>query len=584
MEPVGSSSTPSTLPPPVVPDTFVAPVAPALPTTVVAPVMVLPLPQFAPATDESTPGHRPSSIPTVDLRAMLPWRIIATMSILAVFAMSGWQVRLILDGSPRSLSIMLLSILVGVVAAIAVLVWTYSATENARRLIAPALTNDPPDPWRAVSTWALPMLFVASASVVVAILSSTLNTPDEDPSSIPLAVAVLSVLLSVPFVYWPFRYLSRVVRQIGGHSADLARWMWVPVVLAVVGVATVAGLRAGGAVDSSATATGELAPMWVVAVVAVAPCLIVVLLGWRAAQSVEEAISFAAARRIGLPRTVAPPTGQSASALVASSSRRRISPSADVRGEVRQIPGTDVLRFAMVVGLAGLALLAVVGAAVMVLFFLETRDGIVLPSQRDRAWETVDRLYGAARILGLAVTVLAALWSFVAVFNVRLATGARRNPLLAAGAWPAAFVTVWVLAGRIDDSSSVGRIVLTLLAQSAALYVPFFLLERAAESAGARRTPLRITYVFAVVLLVHVQGLVTLSDSTDTATSFDFGRLAGYLGLGALVLLLSTLAVTEACRSLAAAARYEADSHNALVEQRRSIEERAALQVPARVV
>ncbi len=517
---------------------------------------------------------------TVELRTMLVWRIVAMVSIVAVFALSGWQVRKMLDGEVRSTPVMLLSILAGVIAALAVLVWTYSATENARRLVAPALTNDPPDPWRAVSTWALPMLFVASAAAFVAFLSSALNTPDENPSSIPLAVAVLSVLLSVPFVYWPFQYLSRVVRQIGGHSADLGRWMWVPVVLGVVGVATVAGLRAGGAVDS----TGELAPMWVVAVVAVAPCVIVVLLGWRAGESVEEAIAFAAARRVGAPRIAVPPTGRAAGAMASPvpSTRRRIASSADVRGEVRQVPGTDVLRFAMVVGLAGLALLAVVGAAVMILFFLETRDGIVLPSQRDRAWETVDQLYAAARVVGVGVTALAAVWSFVAVCNVRFATGARRNPLLAAAAWPAAFGAVWVLAGRIDDSSTVGQVVVTLLAQAAALYVPFFLLERAAESAGARRTPLRITYVFAVVLLVYVQGLVTLSDSTETVTSFEFGRLAGYLGLGALVLLLSTLAVTEACRSIAAAARYEADTHNALVEQRRAIEDRAAMQAPVR--
>ncbi|MET0661770.1 MAG: hypothetical protein ABWZ42_01435 [Ilumatobacteraceae bacterium] len=572
MEPVGSTSTDSTLPPPVVPDPVLAPGTSHAPGTPHAPGTMV-LPQFPRPTDASTPGQRPAAIPSVHLRALLPWRILATSSIIVVFGVSGWQVHRVHDGALRSLPVMLLSIVAGVVAAIAVLVWTYSATENARRLIAPALTNDPPDPWRAVSAWALPMLFAASASAVVVGLSSALNTPDENPSSIPLAVAVLSLLLSVPFVYWPFRYLSRVVRQIGGHSADLARWMWVPVVLAVVGVATVAGLRIGGAVDP----TGELAPMWVVAVVAVAPCVIVVLLGWRAAGSVEEAISLAAARRVGVPRIVAPPTGHAPSEAFATgpagppSSRRRISSSADMRGAVRQIPGTDALRFAVVVGLAGLALLAVVGAAVMVLFVLETRDGIVLPSQTDRAWETVDRLYGAARIVGLAVTVLAALWTLVAVSNVRLATGARRNPLLAAAAWPASFVAVWVLAGRIDDHSSVGRVVLTLLAQAAVLYVPFLLLERTAGSAGARRTPLRITYVFTVVLLVHVQGLVTLSDSTDTVTSFEFGRLAGYLGLGALVLLLSTLAVTEACRSITGAARYEADMHNALVEQRRAV-------------
>ena len=50
------------------------------------------------------------------------------------------------------------------------------------------------------------------------------------------------------------------------------------------------------------------------------------------------------------------------------------------------------------------------------------------------------------------------------------------------------------------------------------------------------------------------------------------------LPLGAVVLLLSTLAVTEACRSIGNAAQYEAEHHNALVDQRRVIEQRAALQ------
>ena len=61
-------------------------------------------------------------------------------------------------------------------------------------------------------------------------------------------------------------------------------------------------------------------------------------------------------------------------------------------------------------------------------------------------------------------------------------------------------------------------------------------------------------------------------------TNFEIGRLAAYLGLGAIVLLLSTLTVTEACLSIGNAAEYESQLHNALVEQRRTVEQRAALQ------
>jgi hypothetical protein len=209
---------------------------------------------------------------------------------------------------------------------------------------------------------------------------------------------------------------------------------------------------------------------------------------------------------------------------------------------------------------------------------MESRDSVVVQSQRDRAWETLDALRNAAAVVGLLTIALVTIWTFVAVLNVRLATGARRNPLIAAAAWPAACIAVWLLAERLGEDSSVERIVVTLIAQAAVLYVPFFLLERAADSAGARRTPIRMTYAYAVILLVYTQGLVTLSDLTETVTNFEFGRLAGFLGLGSVVLLLSTLAVTEACSSIGNAAHNEAQHHNALVEQRRVIEQRAAAQ------
>ena len=367
---------------PVGPSTVVTP-APFLarPTidTAVAPIPTMPvgpLPSTAPP-ESSMPGHRPGIVDEVVLRAMLPWRLVAVGAIATLFALSALQVQRVIDGQPRSSATLFASIVAGVVAAAALLMWTYSATENARRLVAPATTSEPPDPRQAMLTWAPMMVFLTAAAVAVAVLSSSLNTPDENPSSVPLAIAVLSVLLAVPFAYWPFRYLSRVVRQIGGHSADLGRWMWVPVVLAVVGVATVAGLHAGGAVDNS----DQLAPMWVVAVIAIAPCVIVLLLGWQAGQSVEEAISLAADRRSGAGRH-----GHGAGSSAATDGRRTVRSAVDVRDEVSQIRGSDSLRLAIVIALAGLALLSIVGAVVMLMFWMETRDSVVLASERDRVW------------------------------------------------------------------------------------------------------------------------------------------------------------------------------------------------------
>ena len=565
MEPVGSPSTDSTLPPPVVPD-------PVLATSPPRPRHTLPADSLRRHTLPAQWCCRSSlDRPTRRRRGSAPQRSRASTcgpccrggsspphrsspcSACRVGRSTGCTA--VRRGRCRSCS---LSILAGVVAAIAVLVWTYAATENARRLIAPALTNDPPDPWRAVSTWALPMLFVASASAVVAVLSSTLNTPDENPSSIPLAVAVLSVLLvgavrvlAVPVPVtgrpsdrWAFRRPRSVDVGAGrarrGRCGDgrrsARRWGGRPdrrtrpdVGRRRRGRGTVRHRRAARLAGGRIGRGGDLV-------------------------------------RGGAPRRCATDRGATHRSRAASgprlrtrrapSSRRRISSSADVRGEVRQIPGSRraALRRGGRPRRAGAAR-AWSGPPSWSCSCSRPRDGIVLPSQTDRAWETVDRLYGAARIVGLAVTVLAALWTFVAVFNVRLATGARRNPLLAAAAWPASFVAVWVLAGRIDDHSSVGQVVLTLLAAvgGAVRAVPP---ARADRRIG--RCPPHAVAHHATCSRSCCSS--TSKDSSRSPTRPTRSRASSSVGSPAtsasvaLVLLLSTLAVTEACRSIAGAA------------------------------
>ncbi len=507
---------------------------------------------------------------------MLPWRVLAVSSVGMVFVLSGWQVQRLVDGRTRSDALMWSSIVAGLVATLAVLMWTYSATENASRLVAPAKTVAPPDPWQAVASWALPVTFVAVAVAVVAYLSRTLNTADEDPSSAPLAIAVLSVLLAVPVAARPFHFMSRVVRQIGGQSAHLARWLWVPVTLGLVGVATIVGLHLGGAVDT----TDELAPMWVVGVIAIAPCVIVVLLAWRAAGAVEESVKVAAARRIGRSTStvqVSAATGRRTPARPVASAPG-IRPAFEVRDEVAQLPGSDSVRIAIEVATAGLALLSVVGAVVMLMFWLETRDGVILASQRDKAWDTLDALYSVARVVAVVAVTLASIWSFIAVLNARLASGLRRNPVIAALAWPVVCVGIWMLGDRFTVDAALGRVIVGLTFQAAAMYVPFAILERAAQAVQARRTPIRVVYMFAVVLLVYTQGLIALTDTDRTVSTYQYGRLAFYLALGALVLLLLTVTVTVACRAVADASKHEAGHHNALVEQRRGIEKRATSQ------
>jgi len=534
------------------------------------PSAVLPPPVPRPAAsdiDKKMPSEleeqqQPTNSSTPRRLRMYPWRVLAASAIATTFGLSGWQVQRAIDDRPRSDAITWLSIVVGIVAGLAVLTWTWVTTENARRLVSPAATQELPSPKRAVSTWILPFAFVATAALVVTYLSRRPEAHSGDTtSSMPLAIAVLSLLLAIPLTYRPVHYMAGIVRQVGGYSAKLAQWMWVPVVLAMVGVASIALLRLGGAVDG---AREEWAPLWVIAVVAIAPCIVVILLAWRAADSVEEAIGFAFARRGGAREF------DSKSVSVSKTSgptAARVQSTVDIRRKVRQLPGVNLLRLTAVALLAGLALLSLVGAVVMFLFWQESNDAVLLQSQIDRAWDAIAALHRAERVMALAVVGLISLWTFVAVLNVRMASGRRRNPLIAALAWPAAGVGIWMIADALIVDQPTESVIAGLVAQSFVLYIPFFLLERSAEAVGARRTPVRIAYVLGVVLLVYIQGLGGLSNISDSADDLDYGRLAGYLALGALVQLLSTLAVTDATRAISEAAAREAEHHNLLAEQ-----------------
>ena len=524
--------------------------------------LTVPPPDFA-------PGHRPRVTPVPDLLPMLPIRLVGAAALIVGFALVALQTYRVVEDTTLaedtwSDALTWWAVLAGVIAGVAVLAWTWAVTENARRLLAPATNRELPDPRRALVTWALPFAFAAAATGVVAVLAERLETsPDGSSSSLPLAVALLSLVLVIPMTYGPVNHLAGVVRQLGGYSVELAKWMWVPVVLAVMGVVSIVLLRVGGAVEDTGD---ELAPLWVVAVVGIAPCVVVILLMWRAATLVEEAITLAVRRRRGrLPDA-------------AQAQRRTGVSKVDVRQHVRQVPGADLLRLAVVSTLAGLALLGVVGAVVMVLFWQESRDGLIGDTQSERAWDALRALHDVERIVAFGVIGLASLWTFVTVLNVRLATGRRRNPLVAALAWPVTGVALWMIADSWVKDQPAATVVAGLAAQAVVLYVPFLLLERAASAVGARRTPIRIAYVFAVVLLVHIQGLAGLATVTETTDGADYGRLAWYLAIGAVVQLLSTLAVTEATRTIGGAAAREAEHHNFLAGQRRAAEKA----VPAR--
>lgn len=544
MEPVDSLSPATTLPPPTAGVPFNAP-NPAAATSL-----------------------RESALPTVVLLPMFPWRLVGALALSLAFLLIGWEIRRLVDDQPWSDPIMWGSIAVGGVAGGCVLGWTWMTTSNARRLVEPARSRELPDPRRVVASWAGPFAFIVVAMGVVAFLGEQVSrNADEPVSSLPLIVAVIALLLAIPMTYRPLYLLSGIVRQVGGHSARLSQWMWVPVVLALVGVGSIVALRFSGAVpesEKSIADASQWAPLWIVAVVAIAPCVIVVLLAWRAAATAEEAMVLAAARRSG-PKAA---SGRRAPAVVRRAGAHQATVAA--RKRVRLIPGVDLLRLCVVTMLAGLALLSVVGAAVMFMFWLESDDGVLLPSQGERAWDALAVLHSGARIVGFALVALVSIWTFAAVANARMASGRRRNPLLAALSWPAAALGVWVTADRLVVDQTTGSIIVGFAVQAVVLYVPFFLLERAADVVGARRTTVRMAYLAGVVLLIYIQalgGLTTVERSIDA----DFGRLTAFLAIGALLQLLSTLTVTEACQMLETATEHEAAAHNALVDQRESM-------------
>jgi len=502
---------------------------------------------------------------------MAPWRIAGAASLTTTFALMGWQVQGLIDDQGWSSGLMWASVAAGVVTALCVLAWTWIATDNARRLVQPAVRSSLPDPKAAALTWAVPFALVGVAIGAVAMLGSQVDPGDDQSvSALPLGVAVIALLLAIPMTYRPLAHLAGVVRQVGGYSVRLAQWMWVPVVLGVVGIASIVALRFAGFDDTAGDAADSAgwAPLWVVAVVGIAPCLIVVLLAWRAAASVEDAINVAASRRWG---TSSARSSASKGAPKAQAVRRGLGPERVARIEL--VPGAELLRLVIVTLVAGLALLSVVGAVVTAMLWLDSRETGLLALERERTWDTLDALRAASTGVTFALLAAASAWSFVIVLNVRAASGRRRNPIIAAVAWPVAAGAVWWIADRVIVDASIGRVVLGFAAQSAVLLVPFLVLERSAEAIEARRTPLRIVYALTVVLLVHVQGLGGLSRLPDSVTSTDIGRLAGYLGIGALILLCTTLAVTEACQALWRACRYEADHHNMLVGQRETAAE-----------
>ena len=126
------------------------PSGPQPPTVTGAAPTVADHPEFALPPTEETPGHHRREIDQPNWVPMAVFRLLAAVAFAGTFLLSGVQVMRVLEEQERSTSLGLISLLVGAVCIVAVLVWTYAAAENARRINSPAENRELPDPRRAV--------------------------------------------------------------------------------------------------------------------------------------------------------------------------------------------------------------------------------------------------------------------------------------------------------------------------------------------------------------------------------------------------------------------------------------------------
>jgi hypothetical protein len=219
------------------------------------------------------------------------------------------------------------------------------------------------------------------------------------------------------------------------------------------------------------------------------------------------------------------------------------------------LPGAPVLRGVVVSGLSVLALLTLAGGVLMLLLWQQERSSGVLTNQIERTWELFDDLATIELIVALAVVPFATVWMVLAILNVCRASSRPTIAAVLGLSLPAALVAVWVIRTQViepsdDNYGAAGGVAL----QALALVVPLVVLEFAAGLVDARRRPHRAAYLVGVVWLAHMEFLGALSTTEVTTDPDEWGLLAAYLILGALLQTLGAMAVNETCRSFEEAA------------------------------
>jgi hypothetical protein len=204
-----------------------------------------------------------------------------------------------------------------------------------------------------------------------------------------------------------------------------------------------------------------------------------------------------------------------------------------------------------------MAIVTLSAGLLMLLLWANDRNSGLLSRQVRETFERIEGLADAQFVIAVAAVALATVWFGLAAYNVARASARRRYSVVVALTIPAAIAGVWVIGNQIVEPSDdwlgeAGGVAL----QALALAVPLVVYEYVAGAVDARRNPARATYLVGVgsaAMIQMLESLSTIEVRTDDGVwpvADDWGRLASYLMVAALLQVVGTLFANEACRSL----------------------------------
>lgn len=217
----------------------------------------------------------------------------------------------------------------------------------------------------------------------------------------------------------------------------------------------------------------------------------------------------------------------------------------------RPVPGSSIMRTLVTIGLSALALLTLAGGILLLLMWQQERSSGLLTTQLERTWDLFDTLQAVELVVACICVPLIVLWATLATVNVRRISGGRRNPIVPVVLLVVAVAGVWAVRREIVEPADAWWVAaLGMGLQALLMALPIVALERVAEVAEARRRPLRATYLLGVLCLAAVQFLGALSTVESSTEPAEWGRIASYMIVLALLQVIAALAANEALRAI----------------------------------